>query len=147
MRRLATLLLTVLVAVGGVALGSCPQGRCAEMQAAASGAPHAHAGAAEHHGAHGGMQHGDRAQHAAVHDCCDGEGIAGPPCCPDMEQLAQQQATPSAERISHAFQLAAAQPVSAALAAVAIGTADPPRPVPRGAPPGTLIAQHTSLLV
>lgn len=145
-RRLATLVLTVLVALGGVALGACPQGPCAEMQAAAPAAQHVHTPAVAHHDAHAGMHHDDR-QHAAAHDCCTGEGISGPHCCPDTEQLAPQQATPSAERASHAFQVAAAQPVAAALAAVAIGTADPPRRPALGAPPGTLIAQHTSLLV
>ena len=41
----------------------------------------------------------------------------------------------------------ASQPLPRSFAALATATKDPPRRVPLGAPPGTLIAQHTSLLV
>jgi len=143
-RRLVTLLLTVLVAAGGVALASCPPGQCAAMQAEMTGEGHA----AMQHGVHAGMPHAMQQPAATAHDCCERDGITrARGCCPDTVQLAQQQATPSAERASHDFELAAAQPVPTSLAAVATATTDPPRRVPLGAPPGTLITQHTSLLV
>jgi len=176
-RRLGSLLLTALVALTGVAVGACPLGRCLAMQpvateAAPTGADHAghgadarHAGHARHH-AHGGTHHAD-ATHAgahheahagthhvvadvsaeASHACCDRDGIANPPCCPETGQLAPQRATPSSDRTGHAIQLVATVPVAAGLATFVRTAVEPPRPVPLGAPPGTLVTQHTSLLV
>lgn len=152
-RRLASLLLTALVALTGVAVGACPLGRCLAMPPTAPADPHAgHA----MHGDHAGMQHASAgqamhhvAQDAATpsHACCDRDGITKPPCCPESGQLAQQQATPSSDQTSHAIQLVATVPVPASLTTFVRATVDPPRPVPLGAPPGTLISQHTSLLV
>ncbi len=154
-RRLASLLLTALVALTGVAVGACPLGRCLAMQPAASATADPHAGHAMHDG-HAGMQHasaGHAMHHVAQdsaapsHACCDRDGITKPPCCPESGQLAQQQATPSSDRTSHAIQLVATVPVPAGLATFVRTAVEPPRPVPLGAPPGTLLTQHTSLLV
>lgn len=154
-RRLAHLLLVVLVALTGFALGACPVGRCAAVQGEMAAGPQEVAAATRH--GHAGMHHGDAAMprghgmHHAAHQqathCCERDGIASPRCCPESMQLAEQQAAPSSERTSHDFQLVAAQPVAVGLAALATASFDPPRRVPLGAPPGTLIAQHTSLLV
>lgn len=152
-RRLASLLLTVLVALTGVAVGACPPGRCLAMQPAAPADPHA---GHTMHGDHAGMQHahaGHAMHHvtsdaaAASHACCERDGITNPPCCPESGQLAQQQATPSSDRTSHAIQLAATAMVPAGLTTFVRTAIEPPRPVPLGAPPGTLVSQHTSLLV
>jgi hypothetical protein len=104
-----------------------------------AGMQHAHAGHAMHH----------VAQDAAApsHACCDRDGITSPPCCPETGQVAQQQAAASSDRTSHAIQLVAAVPVPAGLATFVRTAIEPPRPVPLGAPPGTLVSQHTSLLV
>jgi hypothetical protein len=98
------------------------------------------------HQDHAGMHHEAPAADPAAHDCCERDGFARPHCCPESEQLAQQGAS-SAERASHGFQLAAAQPVAASLAPVTTGPAPPPRPAALGSTPATLISQHTSLLV
>lgn len=153
-RRLASLLLTALVALTGVAVGACPLGRCLGMQAEAPSDPHAGHAMQD---AHAGMQHaggGHAMHHAAAdvaaapsHACCDRDGITSPPCCPESGQLAQQQATATTDRTSHAIQLVATVPVPTSLTTFVRATVDPPRPVPLGAPPGTLISQHTSLLV
>lgn len=155
-RRLPHLLLVALVVLTGLALGACPVGRCAAVQGEKAAGPQTVAAATGH--CRTGMRHGDAAmphghgmQHAAnhpaaTHDCCARDGIASPRCCPESMQVAWQQAAPSSERTSHDFQLVTAH-VPAGLAAFATANNDPPRPVPLGAPPGTLIAQHTSLLV
>jgi hypothetical protein len=62
-------------------------------------------------------------------------------------QLADHEAPASVERARAGIALVAALPVPTSLAAFPTATADPPRASPPGAPPGTLIAQHTSLLV
>jgi len=117
LRRLASLLLTLLIALAGVGVGACPQGRCAAMQAAA-------------------------------HDCCKQNGLTKPSCCPETEQLSQQQATPALDRAADGIQYAAAQPVAVVLASAAPRLPEAPRDIdPGAAPPGTLIAQHTSLLL
>ncbi len=116
-RRLASLLLTMLIALAGVGVGACPQGRCAAMQAAA-------------------------------HDCCKRDGLTRPSCCPATEHLSQQQAPPALERAADGIQFAAAQAVPVVLAAPAPHLPEAPRDIdPGAAPPGTLIAQHTSLLL
>lgn len=115
--RLLSLLLTALVALAGVALGPCPQGRCAAMQ-------------------------------AASHDCCKRDGLTRPSCCPPAGQLSQQQAPPALERAADGIQVVATRPVPVVLAGLAPAPHDTPRRIdPAAAPPGTLIAQHTSLLV
>ena len=158
-RRLQSLLLTAIVALTGVALGACPVGRCAAMQADATATPPdggqaaqggrgghtCHAGPGTAAQAHDGTEH---AMHRpAAHDCCTRDGIASPRCCPDSVRIAERSAPPSIERTSQSFALAAARPVPAGIAALPTAAADPPRRVTPGAPPGTLIAQHTSLLV
>lgn len=158
-RRLQSLLLTAIVALTGVALGACPVGRCAAMQAGGPAPAHdgghaAHGGHAGHAGMHAGtaahVHDGtEHAMHrpAAAHDCCRRDGIASPRCCPDSVRTAERSAPPSIERTSQGFALAAARPVPRGIAALPIPAAEPPRRIPPGAPPGTLIAQHTSLLV
>jgi len=182
LRRIPTLLLAALVVVTSVALGTCPVGRCASMQAdaaprAAAPEPQHHDHAAMQHAVHGtghamahgsqgvhAMRHGshgtpamrhaeDGARHAMhapaadAHDCCARDGIGAPPCCPDATQLAERAAPASVERASVSVALVATQPVPASLASFPTATAGPPRVAPPGAPPGTLIAQHTALLV
>lgn len=111
------MLLTMLIALAGVGVGACPQGRCAAMQAAA-------------------------------HDCCKQNGLTRPSCCPETEQLSQQPAAPGLERAADGIHLAAAQRVPIVLAASAPRLPQAPRAIdPGAAPPGTLIAQHTSLLL
>lgn len=164
-RRLTSLLLTVLVAVTGIAVGACPLGRCLATQPAVAAEPEPEAGCARHqasaaahaghamHDGHAVTQHAHAGHHATAetaagsHACCDRDGITNLSCCPETGQLAQQRATTSSERVSDALQLAAAQPVATVLALPSSPSTDPPRQVPPGAPPGTLIAQHTSLLV
>lgn len=160
LRRTPTLLLAALVLVTSVALGTCPVGRCASMRAdaartAASEPQHhdhaamQHAGHdahAMHHAGHG-ARHAMKASASAAHDCCNRDGIGKPPCCPDAMQLADHEAPASVERPSAGIALVATQSVPASLAAFPTATADPPRAAPPGRPPGTLIAQHTSLLV
>ncbi|MBM4247489.1 MAG: hypothetical protein FJ148_27490 [Deltaproteobacteria bacterium] len=172
LRRIPTLLLAALVIVTSVALGTCPVGRCASMQAdaaprAAAPEPQHHDHAAMEHAGHGArhaMAHGSHGAHAMphaeggarhamhapaadAHDCCAGDGIGAPPCCPDAMQLAEHAAPASVGRASAGVALVATQPVPASLASFPTATADPPRVAPPGAPPGTLIAQHTSILV
>ena len=171
LRRLPTLLLAALVVLTSVALGTCPVGRCAAMQAdaaprAAAPEPQRHDHAAMQHAGHGAhaMAHGSHRTHAmhhadhgarhavhgpaaSAHDCCTRDGIAAPRCCPDAMQLAKHAAPASVERASAGIAIVATQPVPASLAAFPTATADPPRVAPPGAPPGTLIAHHTSLLV
>ncbi len=147
-RRVLPLLLAVLVVAGttaeSCALGGCPTltalaGAPAEPHAAHGGpqlAAH-HAGHATPHATHGGM--------AAVHDCCEREGISRPPCCPAL-QLGPEQASPAGGRASHALQLAAAAPATLELPPAPAPHALPPPDDPP-APPGTLIEQHTLLLL
>jgi len=155
-RRLASLLLTALVVLTGIAVGACPLGRCLGMQPAPAADPHAGHAMQSGHDGHAGMQHADagHAMHHVAqgadgpsHACCDRDGVTNPPCCPESGQLAQQRATPSGDRTSHAIQLVATVTVPASLAAFVRTAIEPPRPVPLGAPPGTLVTQHTSLLV
>jgi len=115
-RHLGTLLLAALIALTGITVGPCLQGRCAAMQAA--------------------------------HDCCKRDGFHKPSCCPATEHLSRAQAVPALERAADGIQLAAMQPVPVVLAPCAPALPEALREIDPGtAPPGTLIAQHTSLLL
>ncbi|HEY8513989.1 MAG TPA: hypothetical protein VIS07_00575 [Candidatus Binatia bacterium] len=166
--RVLPLLLIALVAVG-LTSESCPRWRCAERAAdvalatAHEHAAHAHQGsqhadhAAQHarhagHGAHH-AAHADattaEAPHLAramAHDCCAHEGLTNPPCCPTI-QIGPEQAPPAAGRAADAVQLAAAPPLPLVLAAPSATSHPSPRRFDPGAPPRTLFAQQTSLLI
>lgn len=117
-RRLASLLLSAVLALAGLTVGPCPDGRCA-MQA------------------------------APAMDCCPTGGLHEPSCCPPVDQLGQRSLQPAgSERPLQAVALAAGLPVPPAIAAPPAAAAVAPRAVVgTAAPPGTLIAQHTSLLL
>lgn len=117
LRRLAALLLTAVVALAGLTVGPCPDGRCAMTAAKAM-------------------------------SCCQRDGLTKPSCCPPVEHLGQQVVPPAADRPAQLLAHVAAQPLAVVLAAEPPAPSAPLPIAARGAPPpGTLIAQHTSLLV
>ena len=83
-------------------------------------------------------------------DCCDdGEGVSAPDCCPQGTQVSRHSASPLADSPARLVIAAATQMV-----AVAVTVTAPELPLvlqvvePEAAPPGgSLIAQHTSLLL
>jgi hypothetical protein len=116
-RRLGSLLLTAVLALAGLTVGPCPDGRCAMTAAKAM-------------------------------SCCQRDGLTKPSCCPPVEHLSQQVVPPAAERPAQMVACVAGQPLAGAIATLAPAPLDPAPTAARGAPPpGTLIAQHTSLLV
>lgn len=116
-RRLGSLLLTAVLALAGLTVGPCPDGRCAMSQAKAM-------------------------------SCCQRDGLTKPSCCPPFEQVGQQPAPPAADRPAQAVAHVAAQPVALAFATLAPAPLAPLPAAVRGAPPpGTLLTQHTSLLL
>lgn len=120
MRRFAALLITVALVLTGTALLPCPDGRCAAVQARSM-------------------------------ECCKQGGLTRPPCC-DTEQLSHATTAPAAvERGIDVRTGSAGVHAPAALSLVVATPNRARRPVhdaARGkAPPGTLIAQHTSLLL
>lgn len=116
-RRLATLLLTAVLAFAGLAVGPCPDGRCAMSQAGAK-------------------------------DCCPRDGWTKPSCCPPAEQVGQRSVPPAAERPAPALAVAAAPAMAMTpVLLVPVQALTAPPDVAGPAPPATLIAQHTSLLL
>ena len=116
-RRLASLLLAAVVALAGLTVGPCPDGRCAMTAAKAM-------------------------------TCCQRDGLTKPSCCPPVEHLSKQVVPPAADRPAQMMAYVAAQPLAVVLAALPPAPAAPLPIAARGAPPpGTLIAQHTSLLL
>ena len=121
-RRLATLLLSTVMILGGVVAGPCiGSASCALAQ-------------------------------GQLINCCKspGAGISTPRCCNGRPQLARNATPATAARQVHGGLAAPAMPV----ASVAVEPADPtqlfaPQRVDAAtAPPGgTLVAQHTSLLL
>lgn len=85
-------------------------------------------------------------------DCCKGPpiGISAPRCCAGAQQISGTTAPATAERPAHGRLIAAAMQVAAPAAAInaAARLHAAPRTAARAAPPGgTLVAQHTSLLL
>lgn len=116
-RRVVSVLLTAVLALASLTVGPCPDGRCAMTAAKAM-------------------------------TCCQRDGLTKPSCCPPIEHLSQQVVPPATERPAQLVAYIASQPLALALAALAPAPLDPAPTAARGAPPpGTLIAQHTSLLV
>ena len=116
-RRLGSLLLTVALALGSISL--CPKGNCPMVQKAA-------------------------------HDCCDkGPGLAAPSCCPDAAGRSAPWLAPAGASELHGLvvrlvtaPIALPRPLAPSAAAFAtVASSHGP------APPGTLTAQHTSLLL
>jgi hypothetical protein len=150
MTRRALPIALVAVLVAGIATGTCLQGRCPSMRAMQP-----ETWAADHHGTHDGTPAGASAtapatahdgMHAAAHGCCDRTGITGPHCCPTV--LAGAEPSPAASgRPSDVVPLVATRVIPLALTPAAAVRRETPRRFDPGAPPGTLIEQHTSLLV
>ena len=122
-RRTLIVVLTTVLAFAGLTVGSCPQARCAMRQAPAM-------------------------------DCCKeadsgAQSLSKPNCCPPVEQIGQAATPPAADRpadgIAHVAALALPVALAAPLAPRRV--AIPLRVDPGLAPPGTLIAQHTALLL
>jgi len=116
LRRLATALLVVAVALGGLTSAACASGACQLS--------------------------------AARMKCCPGEGLrADRRCCDSTIATAAPQAAAAFERAPQVPPLAALpalmMPAAPRLPGRAVGTV----PVGGTGPPGSLIAQHTSLLV
>lgn len=80
-----------------------------------------------------------------AHDCCDRDGLTGPRCCAKI-QTGPKGSPAMAARAGDVAQLAAVPPARFGLAAAVVRRERPRRFDPEG-PPGTLIRQHTSLLV
>jgi hypothetical protein len=122
-RRLLILLLNAAVVLSGVLSGPCASSAACPMA---------------------------RAQHS---NCCDSmkPGIGTPRCCTSRQQLSRgAMATTTNVRPLHGTLVAAAVHVAPTAAAVSTAqhAAGPPRITVGPAPPGgTLIAQHTSLLL
>jgi len=117
LRRAAILLLTAVLAFAGLTVGSCPQGHCAMRQAKAT-------------------------------TCCQQGGITKPSCCPTSEQIGQRAVPPAGDRPAETVAHVAGQPLPLVLAAPRPAWPGAPlRIEPGTAPPGTLIAQHTALLL
>lgn len=116
-RRLATLLLALTLVVAGFGSAACPGGSCFSA--------------------------------AKKMDCCPKGGLHAPSCCPPAEQLSQRATAPAADRpIQQALAAAVLHVVPVALAAPSALPPGAPRIIdPAAGPPGSLIAQHTSLLV
>ena len=120
-RRLAALLLAAAIVLAGVVAGPCAGGACALAQ-------------------------------ARQMDCCKdaGAGISAPRCCDGHRQLSRPATPATVERVLAA---SAAVPIcDAPVVLASSGSAQPSlllRRIPPGsAPPGgSLIAQHTSLLL
>ena len=117
-RRAAVLLLTVVLAFAGLTMGACPQAQCTMRQ-------------------------------AKTMSCCQHtEGLSRPCCCPTAERISQPATPPAVDRpadtVAHvAWQVLPALPAAPAPTLVSA----PLRIDPGTAPPGTLIAQHTALLL
>jgi hypothetical protein len=139
-RRVLPLLLAALV-ITGITAQTCPPWRCPTLSAPAAPAAEHHA---MHHDVHAAGAH--FAAQASAHDCCDRQGLTKPPCCPEL-QVGPGQSSATAGRASDFLQLAATQPAPFVLVVPALVRRDTPRRFDPGAPPGTLIEQHTSLLV
>jgi hypothetical protein len=117
LRRAAVLLLTTVLASAGLTVGACPQARCAMRQAKAM-------------------------------TCCQHGGLTRPSCCPPVERIGQRATPPATDRPADAVAHAAWLPLSLVLAAPARALPGAAlRIEPGTAPPGTLIAQHTALLL
>ena len=123
MRRVTVLLLTIVLACAGLTVGSCPQAHCAMR------APKAMA-------------------------CCkqaaptERQSLSKPNCCPPVEQIGQRATPPAVDRPADGIVHVASQALPVVLAApVLVRAGVTPRIEPGLAPPGTLIAQHTALLL
>jgi len=116
-RRLATLLLALTLVVAGIGSAACPGGNCFSA--------------------------------AKKMDCCPTGGLHAPSCCPPAEELSQRATTPAADRpIQHQLAAAVLHVVPVVLAAPQALPSGAPRAIdPAAGPPGSLLAQHTSLLV
>lgn len=115
-RRWISIVLAAIVALAGLTVGPCPDGRCA-MSAATSKA------------------------------CCKRDGLTKPSCCPPLEIAPLQAVSSAIERTTSMLSHAAMQPAvwarpATVVSSVAAGIADPGT-----GPPGTLVRQHTSLLI
>lgn len=117
LRRFATLLLALALIGAGFGTGACPAGSCLTA--------------------------------AKKMDCCPTGGLHKPSCCPPAEQLSQPATAPAADRpIQHLLAAAVLHGVPLAVAAAPARLVGVPRTIdPAAGPPGSLIAQHTSLLV
>jgi hypothetical protein len=117
LRRFITLLLTLTVALGGLTSAACASGRCAMMQ--------------------------QRMR------CCEDGLHAERSCCGRSAQLAAPQAPAALERPASGGAFVALPLAPLALASLSVGRGPiTALPIPIShAPPPTLIAQHTSLLL
>jgi len=121
-RRTLIVVLTTVLAFAGLTVGSCPQARCAMRQAPAM-------------------------------DCCKeadsgAQSLSKPNCCPPVEQIGQRATPPAVDRPADGIVHVASQALPVVLVApVLVRAGVTPRIEPGLAPPGTLIAQHTALLL
>lgn len=123
LRRAAVVLLATVLAFAGLTVGACPQARCAMRQAPAM-------------------------------DCCRQAGpdealrLSKPNCCPPVAQIAPPAAPAAVDRPADTIAYTAALAVPVVLPAPAPRRAAAPSRIDPGlAPPGTLITQHTALLL
>ena len=118
LRRTAVLLLTVALAFAGLTVSACPQAWCTMRQAKTT-------------------------------SCCQHtEGLSRPCCCPTAERISQPATPPAVDRPADTVAHVAWQVLPVLSAAPAPTRVSAPLRIDPGtAPPGTLIAQHTALLV